>query len=170
MTLAERLAPLNINDQGALARRQAAAASTAELIEALQLPGLGEWARLHIGYELTHRGPSLVEEIANALLQRPLGPGVPELREALVQLFDSEPTTRQRVVRALLDAGNAALDAGGGTLDAGGYVTQLADCIKLGGPLPEVVPLARRLLLVAASETEPYPFAVSTAKQLVDSG
>ena len=170
MTLAELLASLTPDDQGALARREAAAAGAAELIGALRLPDLDEWARLHIVHELTHRGPSLVEQIAGAVLERPLGPGSVELREALVQLFDSEPAVRGPVVRALVEAGAAALDAGGGTHDAGGYVTQLADCVKLGGPLPEVAPLARRLLTVAAAETQPSLFAVSAARQLAGPG
>lgn len=166
MTLANRLAALNQDDQGAMARKEAPATAPDELIEALQLPGLGVWARLHIVYELTHRGPSLIDKIAPALLARPLSPGATELTEALVQLFASERADRKRIVRALIDAGNAAFDAGGGTVDAGGYVTQLAECVTLGGQLPQAAPLAQRLLDVAATETDPYPFAVASAERL----
>lgn len=168
MNFANRLANLNQDDQGALARKEAPAAAPAALIEALQVAGLGEWARLHIVYELTHRGAALIDEIARAMLARPLGAGATELTEALVQLFESEPAERERIVDALIAAGNAALDAGGGSLDAGQYVIQLAECVTVGGPLPQAAPLGQRLLDVAATETDPYPVAVGRAKRLAN--
>jgi hypothetical protein len=166
MTLADRLRGLNEDDQGALARQEVPAAPPSDLIEALRIPGLGEWAQLHIVYELTHRGPSLADDVARSLLAQPLGPGAAGLSEALVQLFQYELSTRTRVVRALIEAGDAALEAGGGTYEAGKFVVQLAECATLAGSLPEGAQFARRLLDVAATEADPYPFAVAAARRL----
>jgi hypothetical protein len=167
MTLAGRLAPLDdADEQGALARREAPSASVPELIAALRTPRLGEWATLHIVHELTHRGPRLAGEIADALVAEPLAPGSVWLGEALVELFQDEPSTRPRVVAALIDAADAGLDAGGGTRDAGAFVAQLADLVALDGPLPEATPVARRLLDVAAGEAQPYTVTVNPARRL----
>jgi hypothetical protein len=166
MTLAERLLGLSADDQGALARKEAPAALASELIEALRISGLGEWAQLHIVYELTHRGPSLADDVAHSLLAKPLGPGTDWLAETLVQILQHEPSTKTHIIRTLIEAGDAALDASGGTHDAGKFVAQLAECSKLAGPIPEAAPLARRLLDAAAREADPYPFAVAAAKRL----
>jgi hypothetical protein len=166
MTLANRLAALDEDDQGALAYKEAPVTAPAQLVEALQLPGLGLWAKRHITHELTHRGPSLADPIAQALLAQPVGPGAAPLSDALVELFGSEPAARERVIRALIDAGNAAFDMGGSTHNAGIYVAQLADCVTLGGPLPEAGPLARRLLDAARTEADPYTFGVMGARKI----
>ncbi|MCM3906329.1 MAG: hypothetical protein ND866_31975 [Pyrinomonadaceae bacterium] len=169
MTLAEGLRGLNEDEQGTLARKAAPAAPPKELIEALRIPRLGEWAQLHIVYELTHRSPSLADDIVHSLIAQPLGPGTEWLGEALVQIFQHEPSTRTQIVRALIDAGDAVLDAGGNTHEAGKFVAQIAECVKLVGALPEVrevTQLARRLLDTAASEADPYLFAVTAAKRL----
>lgn len=166
MTLAERLAALDHDAQGALAREQAPLASTSEVIDALGTDGLGEWAELHLIYELTHRDSALVEPIGRALLAQPTGRASRALSEALVQLFSAHRDLRDRVIALLIDAGGAALDQGASTHQAGTYVIKLADCAALQGGSPEARPLAQRLLQLAATEAEPYSFAVGEAEKL----
>jgi hypothetical protein len=169
MTLEQRLTGLSHDDQGALARKEAPSLPVPELLEALRVPNLGEWARLHITYELVHRGPSLVHDVGRALLAEPLGPTAPTLHDSLVELFRYEPSARAEVVKYLFDAGNVAFDQGGSSWDAGRYVDELRDCVfLLGAPIPEAVTLARRLLEVAAKEEDPAPMAIPTANKLID--
>jgi hypothetical protein len=136
------------------------------LIEALRVKGLGEWARLHIEHELTHRSPTLVEEVAGALVAQPIGPGAAALGEVLVQHLQYHLAPRERVVRALIDAGGAALDAGANSREAGVFLVQLGECATLTGALPEASALARRLLDLAATEASPYGFAIAAARRL----
>jgi hypothetical protein len=82
------------------------------LIEALLIHGLGEWAQFHPLYELTLRGPPLVDDIARSLIAQSLGLGVGWLSESLVQIFQHEPSAPAQVVRRLIEAGEAALTAG----------------------------------------------------------
>ena len=168
MSLVDRLTGLTADDQGALARREAETASSSELIDALKLDGLGEWAQLHIADELTRRGSSLVGEVGRALLAEPLGPGAPSLREVLVDIAREDPAAQDDVVNALLDAGNAALDAGGGSQDAGWFVAHLAGYALVGDPHRRAAELARRLLDAAATEARPFPLTVAAAKRLAN--
>jgi hypothetical protein len=168
VTLADRLAVLDADDQGALARREAGDATTPELIAALRIAPLGEWAALHMTYELAQRGPVTADLIANTLTANPTGAGYTALGEALVDLFRYNHEARPRAAAALIAATEAALEAGGGSHSAAGtFVAQLADCATIAGTLEEAAPVARRLLEVAARESSPRAFAVMSARRLV---
>ncbi|MDC0711867.1 hypothetical protein POL68_25590 [Stigmatella sp. ncwal1] len=170
MRLTERLVGLSADDQGAAARRSVAQASLDELLDALDLEPLGEWALLHITYELTHRGAEIIAPIAAKLVARPTRPGKYGLTEAMVELFRYEPDTAgPEIVRALIEGGEAALRAGASSRDAGTYVVQLADCAVMAGrPFPEARPLALAYLERAQGEAEPYGFGVHRAAVLAN--
>jgi hypothetical protein len=166
VTLAARLAPLSEDDQGALARREVSAATATELIEALNLSELGEWARLHIVHELTHRDPALVKTIGDALVTHPEAVGAGWLGEALVELFRSHPSTRSDAVRALAGVCQSVLDSGGGSRAVADLTSQLSDCVMMGGPRPDLQPLGQRVLEIAAGESSPDVRTVLAARKL----
>ncbi|WP_224366992.1 hypothetical protein [Hyalangium versicolor] len=165
MRLIELLVGRSADDQGAAARRNVERASLDELLDALDLEPLGEWALLHITYELTHRGALIIAPIAARLVARPIRPGTYGLTEALTELFRYEPDTAgPAIVRALIEGGEAALRAGASSHDAGTYLIQLADCARMAErPLLEARPLALAFLEKARGEAEPYRFGIDNA-------
>ena len=165
MKLTELLMGRSADDQGAAARRSVEQASLEELLDALDLEPLGEWALLHITYELTRRGAEIIAPIAARLLERPTRPAAHGLSESLIDLF--RDTTDARIIRALIEAGEAALRVGAGSHGARTYVIHLADCARLAErPLPEARPLALAYLEVARGEAEPDNFGVGNAEFL----
>lgn len=73
-----------------------------------------------------------------------------------------------RVTAALVAAAQAALDAGADTRGVSALMLHLADSARInGGPLPEAIPVAKRLLAIAASEAEPYCGSTFSAKKLL---
>lgn len=165
MRLTELLVGRSADDQGAAARRNVEKAPLDELLDALDLEPLGEWALLHITYELTHRGAEIIAPITARLVARPTRPAAYGLSEALTELFRREPDTAgPAIVRALIEAGEAALRAGASSRDAGTYIIHLADCALMDGrPLPEVRALALAYLERAQGEAKPYSFGVGKA-------
>ncbi|MFP2933333.1 hypothetical protein ACLESO_50940 [Pyxidicoccus sp. 3LG] len=167
MSLTELLVGRSADDQGAAARRNVEQASLDELLDALDLEPLGEWALLHITYELTRRGAEIIAPIAARLVACPTRPAAYGLSESLTELFRDAPDAR--IVRALIEAGEAALRVGAGSRGAGTYVVHLADCALLAErPLPEARTLALAYLEVARGEAEPYNFGVDQAAFLAD--
>ncbi|MDY7232910.1 competence protein ComJ [Hyalangium rubrum] len=167
--LTELLEGRSADDQGAAARRNAALAPLDELLDALDLEPLGEWALLHITYELTQRGAEIIAPIAARLVARPTRPATYGLTEALIGLLSREPDAAgSAIVRALIGGGEAALRAGASSRSAGTYVIQLAGCAQIiERPLPEARPLALAFLERAQGEAEPDHFAVGEAAFLV---
>jgi hypothetical protein len=163
--LADRLAGLDPAAQAKLAEEHAPGASTEELIQVLVDVPIGEVAGFHVFDELTYRGPGPVDAIIRAMLADPVS-RIRTLGEALVVLYQREPSIRHRVAAALIDAVSAALDAGGGSLGAAVGIQLLADCANIAGPLPEAIPVATRLLAIAATEEVPYLVATGAARDL----
>jgi hypothetical protein len=98
MKLPELLEGRSADDQGAAARKNVGQASLDELLDALDVEPLGEWALLHITYELTHRGAVIIAPIAARLVARPTRPGHSEPRRTRavpVLISYSFPTARR---------------------------------------------------------------------------
>ncbi|CAM3969823.1 hypothetical protein [Corallococcus exiguus] len=164
MRLPERLTGLSADDQGAFARRNAEKASLEELLDALGLEPLGEWALLHIVHELVQRGREILEPIEARLVARPARKAAYGLCEALIELFQETPEAQPEIIRALIRAGEEAVRAGASTSEAKTLIVHLADCARLSGrTLPEARPLALAFLDRARGESEPYRFDVSEA-------
>ncbi len=164
--LAARLAGLEPHAQAQLAKTLATQTPTGELIDVLLTVRPRGWTEHHILHALTERGQACFEPVAGALLADPLAPGATALGEVLVRLLDDDGIRDERVVPTLIRALGAALDTGAGTRDIAGYILLLRDCASICGPLPELAPLAKRLLEVAAREADPYPFSDLAARWL----
>jgi hypothetical protein len=165
-TLSDRLAALDAHGRMQLAREVAAEASTQELIDVLLTVDLTSWGEHHIIHALTGRGRAIFDPVASALLADPLAPGASTLGEVLVRLLDDDKIRDERVVPTLIRAVEAALDADAGTNGVANYILLLRDCSTIIGSLPELAPVARRLLDIAAIETEPHPFTHLATKWL----
>jgi hypothetical protein len=165
--LEQLLADLEPDVQGKLARERAPSASTEELIRVLERVPLCEWAELHVTDALAERGLEPVEPLARAILTNPLSRAVGGLCETLVLLYQREPSVRSRVAAALIAAAEAALDAGGGSQGAMPALLSLRDCVRIEGPLPEAVPVAERLLIIADAEQDPCTLATGSAQRVL---
>jgi hypothetical protein len=157
--LAAKLSGLEPRAQAQLAKTLAAQAPTGELIEVLLTLRPRGWTEHHILHALSERGQACFEPVAAALLADPLAPGATALGEVLVRLLDDDSLRDPRVVPTLIQALGTALDSGAGTRDIPSYILFLRDCTAICGPLPELAPLAGRLLEVAATEADPYPLS-----------
>ncbi|NOK15602.1 hypothetical protein [Corallococcus carmarthensis] len=164
MKLPERLIGLNADDQGAFARRNVEKASLEELLDALDLDPLGEWALLHITHELVQRGTEILAPIEARLVARPTRKAAYGLCEALIELFQKAPETESSIIRVLIQAGEEAMRVEANPFDATTLIVHLADCARLAErALPEARPLALAFLDRARHEPEPDRFAVREA-------
>ncbi len=168
MRLTELLTGLGEDDQGTAARGNVASASLEELLDALDLEPLGEWAFLHITYELAQRGVGIIAPIRARLVARPTRNAAYGLGEVLIELFRGTPEAESAVVHALIEAGEEALRVGTRSLDAKTYIIHLADCARMAArTLSEARPLALAFLQRAQGEAEPDRFTVDEARFLV---
>jgi hypothetical protein len=166
VTLADRLAPLEPDDQGALARREAPDTGAAELIAAIRIPQLGEWARLHLQDALIKRGQDAIGPIVTALKDEPLAPRASTLGETLVQIYEDDASARDRSADGLIAGLDAALAAGAPRASLDGLMMKLGELEELSGPLPRAAPTAARFLAAAAVDPDGYRTAVQAALRL----
>lgn len=165
---AERLRAVDGDQRESLARAESRDAPTDELIAALLELGPVGWTEHHLVNALAGRGPEVFEAVAEALLADPRAPGAFSLGEVLVQFFDDDDIRDERVVPAIVRATDAALDAGAGTAGVVELLHLLRDCRAIAGrPLPDAVPLARRVLELAETEPEPERRATAVARRLL---
>lgn len=114
-------------------------------------------------------GAEIIALVAARLVARPTRPAAYGLLEALTERFRNEPDAAgPAIVRALIEAGEAALRAGASSRDAGTYIIHLADCARMAGrPLPGARTLSLAFIERAQGEVKPYLFGVRNAAFLV---
>ncbi|HEY5788283.1 MAG TPA: hypothetical protein VIT65_26295 [Microlunatus sp.] len=159
-------------DQDGLLVRLAPTVSDAELVDLLVRPiePAGQFVELRVESLLIARGPDDVDVIESSMLARPLERSTRRLAGILDEIALRHPDQNDRVADVLRRTVLEALDRDADTWAVGELAGWWLDSIERGADPAASVPVAERILGLAAVEVKPYVLAVERARRLRELG